>query len=273
MIVGVAVAIVLIGAFLALQLFGSGDGDEKSAQASTPVEDAVSTDVSAIIPETETPVPSVTTPTVDEATPEPTTMVPIPAGVYRVGFSASGDSYAPPQSVELDEFWIDLYEVTNAEYASFLADTGRPVPAGWTDGTIPAGQEDHPVEGIDWETAVAYCEWANKRLPTEAEWEVVARGAVDWLYPWGNDEGAVELPRGGTYPVGSVSGNRSPFGVYDMAGNVWEWVGETYAPVAEGHRMLRGGAHGFLKDMAFRLHGDPNIPTMFATAGVRCAAD
>jgi formylglycine-generating enzyme required for sulfatase activity len=83
----------------------------------------------------------------------------------------------------------------------------------------------------------------------------------------------VELPRDGTYTIGSISTNRSPFGAFDMAGNVWEWVGETYAPVEVGHRVLRGGASGFLKDMAYRLEGDPKLPTMIAAAGFRCAAD
>jgi formylglycine-generating enzyme required for sulfatase activity len=199
-------------------------------------------------------------------------MVKIPTGVYRIGRDAQGNSYVPAQTVELTEFWMDVYEVTNAKYAAFIAETGQPAPSSWTEGAMPAGQGDHPVTGVIWDQADAYCEWVNKRLPSEAEWEVVARGAVDWLYPWGNDVQAVELPHSGTYAVGSVRGNRSPFGAYDMAGNVWEWVGDTYASLPEDERMLRGGANGFLKDMAYRLHGDPNVPTMFATAGFRCAA-
>jgi hypothetical protein len=92
------------------------------------------------------------------------------------------------------------------------------------------------------------------------------------LYPWGNEERAVEFPRTGTYAVGSIVENRSPFGIFDMVGNVWEWVGEPYAPVEPGNRILRGGAHGFLQDTAYRLQGDPSVPTMSATAGIRCAA-
>jgi formylglycine-generating enzyme required for sulfatase activity len=83
----------------------------------------------------------------------------------------------------------------------------------------------------------------------------------------------VTLPDGKTYAVGQIPANRSAFGAFDMAGNVWEWVDAAYAPVPEGHQVLRGGSYGLLKDMAYRLHGEPNVRTMFAMAGIRCAAD
>ncbi len=200
-------------------------------------------------------------------------MVGIGGGVYLIGRDTPGDGYSMPHQIPLKEFWIDQFEVTNVQYTQFLEETGYPPPTSWPDGAMPAGQETHPVVGVSWDQAVAYCQWARKRLPTEAEWEVAARGPQNLLYPWGNDEHAVTLPAGGTYPVGNVPSNRSPFGAFDMAGNVWEWVTEPYAPVAEGHRVLRGGGHGFLKDLAYRLHGDPGVPTMIASAGFRCAAD
>ena len=200
-------------------------------------------------------------------------MVKVGGGVYLVGLDKQGDGYILPHQVQLNEFWIDRYEVMNMQYAEFLADSGQAPPVSWPAGKLPAGHETHPVVGVSWDQAAAYCQWANKRLPTEAEWEVVARGPQGLLYPWGNDEKAVVLPTSGTYPVGSISSDQSPFGAHDMAGNVWEWVGDTYAPVPQGQRVLRGGGAGFLKDMAYRLHGDPNIPTMVASAGIRCAAD
>jgi formylglycine-generating enzyme required for sulfatase activity len=184
-----------------------------------------------------------------------------------------GDNYAPAQAVEIGEFWIDQYEVTNAQYAAFLTAVGGTPPSSWADGKAPAGQNDYPVEGVTWDQAAAFCQWAGKRLPGEAEWEVAARGPKGLLYPWGDDERAVKLPDGQTYAVGTRPGNRSAFGAFDMAGNVWEWVGATYAPVPEGHKVLRGGGYGLLKDMAYRLHGEPSVPTMFAMAGIRCAAD
>jgi serine/threonine protein kinase len=200
-------------------------------------------------------------------------MVRIRAGTYAVGLDESDNASAPSQQVKLTEFWIDQYEVTNAQYEIFLNETDSEPPSSWVEGTVPTGQENHPVEGITWDMAAAYCQWAKKRLPTEAEWEVAARGPKGLLYPWGNEEQAIELPRADTYAVGSIAQNRSPFGIFDMGGNVWEWVDQPYAPVEEGNRVLRGGAHGFLQNMAYRLQGDPNVPTMSATAGIRCAAD
>ena len=200
-------------------------------------------------------------------------MVKVDAGTYRVGRDAPGGNYAPAQPVEVSQFWIDQYEVTNAQYAAFLAAAGGTPPSGWADGNAPAGQNDYPVEGVTWDQAAAFCQWAGKRLPSEAEWEVAARGPKGSLYPWGDDERAVTLPDGKTYAVGQMPANRSAFGAFDMAGNVWEWVGATYAPVPEGHKVLHGGGYGLLKDMAYRLHGEPNVRTMFAMAGIRCAAD
>ncbi len=209
-------------------------------------------------------------PRLNRALPPSSGMVRIPARVYTVGLASEEQNYAAPQEVSLDEYWIDRFEVTNEQYAAFLSDSGAPAP--WPGGAIPAGEENHPVQGVTWEMSRNYCEWADKRLPTEAEWEVAARGPEGWLYPWGNEPDAATVPSGGTYDVGSAGSNRSPFGVADMAGNTWEWVDEPYAAVGAGQRVLRGGAYNFFKDMAYRLVGDPNVPTMYATAGFRCAA-
>ena len=200
-------------------------------------------------------------------------MVRIEQGAYTVGLDNPGKDHAPTQQVKLAEFWIDQSEATNTQYAKFLAETERPPVEDWPEGVVPPDLADHPVKGVTWDTAAAFCEWHKKRLPTEAEWEVAARGLDGRLYPWGDKQNAVQLPRSGTYEVGTKLTNQSPFGVLDMAGNVWEWVGEAYAPTAEGNRVLRGGANDFLKDMAYRLQGAPDLPTMIASAGVRCAAD
>ncbi len=199
-------------------------------------------------------------------------MILIPGSTYTVGADVSSDNFAPVQQVELREFWIDQYEVSNENYAQFISESGREPPPDWADGEFPADEAAHPVDGLSWNSAAAYCTWAHKRLPTEAEWEVAARGEEGRLFPWGNNQNVVLLPAGGTYEVGAKPTNQSAFGVFDMAGNVWEWVGDTYAAVQQDNRVLRGGANGFLQNMAFRLQGDPNTPTMMASAGVRCAA-
>lgn len=200
-------------------------------------------------------------------------MVQIPAGTYTIGSNAGGENYVIEQTITLETFWLDKREVSNAQYAAYLADGGDGIPAQWQSDTFPTGQGDYPVQGISLEMAENYCGWAGKRLPTEAEWEAAARGREGLLYPWGNEAGTVTLPRSETYPVGTMSQNRSPFGVYDMAGNVWEWVSEPYADVPSGQEVLRGGQYGLVRDMAYRLLGDPTVPSLYAAAGVRCAAD
>ena len=196
----------------------------------------------------------------------------IPAGSYTVGTDLIGNGYSPELEVDVADFWIDREEVTNAQYATYLENSGNEPPDTWSNGVPPSGEEDHPVQGVTWQMANDYCVAQGKRLPTETEWEVAARGESEQLYPWGSSASAVPLPTSGTYPVGSNPANRSPYGVYDMTGNVWEWVAAPYTAVNSGEQVLRGGAYDFLKDMAYRLPGDPNIPTMFKTAGIRCAA-
>jgi formylglycine-generating enzyme required for sulfatase activity len=200
-------------------------------------------------------------------------MVKIQAGTYAVGSTESGEAHISPLQKKLPAFWIDIYEVTNAQYKTFIDQTGHQQPASWP------GQDKRPVEGVTWDDAVAYCIWSNKRLPTEAEWEVAARGPGPNppLYPWGNDQdagGKVEsLPRTATYDVGSMTFNKSPFGTYDMAGNVWEWVDDPYYPVSEGMKIVRGGRYGWIVDMAFRQQAEPRSERFVPYSGFRCAAD
>ena len=112
--------------------------------------------------------------------------------------------------------------------SNFLAATGAKSPD-------VLGKGNQPVRGVTWDQAAAYCSWVNKRLPTEAEWEAAGRGPGrnPQLYPWGNDPiagGNVgKLPDQDTYDVGTFPFNDSPNDVYDMVGNIWEWVGEPYA--------------------------------------------
>ena len=199
-------------------------------------------------------------------------MVQVPGGTYTIGADLSGSQYADPQQVTLDPFWLDRFEVSNAQYAAFLAENEVTPPSNWSGNEPPEGEADHPVQGLTWDNANEYCSWLNKRLPAEAEWEVAARGNQGLLFPWGDDQFSVSLPEDGTYASGSIPPNRSSFGAFDMAGNVWEWVDEPYVDIPDGQRVARGGAFDFLKDMAYRLQGDPTLPTMIASTGVRCAA-
>jgi len=181
-----------------------------------------------------------------------------------------------PIAAELSPFWIDQYEVTNAQYARFIEETGTEPPDWWQDENGPVEKADHPVEGVSWQQAAEYCTWANKRLPTESEWMVAARGPYGWLYPWGDEADAVQLPTDGTYPVGSILGNRSFFGAFDMAGNVWEWVDEPYLhldDVEAGQRVIHGGSATYPVDLETPLAGDPDSSTMKLNTGFRCAAE
>ncbi len=203
-------------------------------------------------------------------------MVEIPAGAYPLGLAEpeSNTSESLSQSVDMTPFFIDALEVTNTDYRAFIDQTGAEPPASWPRGIFPEEAADHPVEGVSFEWAQAFCTSTSKRLPTEREWEVAARGVDGRIWPWGDDPGAVTLPATGTYPVGTMSGNVSPFGVFDLAGNVWEWVADSYDKrVSDNFRVLRGGQNGFLRETVTRLPVDPLHSSALQTAGFRCAAD
>ncbi len=198
-------------------------------------------------------------------------MVEIESGSYPLGLNQQGD-YAPATVAQVNTFFIDQYEITNEQFGAFVAATGSSAPADWAQGQVPTGEEQNPVDGINVAAAETYCASLNKRLPTEQEWEASARGLGGSLFPWGDDASAVALPSSGTYPVGSIADNVSASGVFDLSGNVWEWVSDPYAEIEEGRRILRGGANGLVRDGAFRLVADPDTPTLVASAGFRCAA-
>jgi formylglycine-generating enzyme required for sulfatase activity len=181
-------------------------------------------------------------------------MVRIPGGTYWIGRDippGESDSMSLERhQVTLDSFWIDRCEVSNDDYAAFVAATGRAAPKHWTNGSIPSGQERFPVIWVNWADAADYAAWAGKRLPTEAEWEVAARGTDERLYTWGNeyDPTKANLPDPAeTRPVGNVTPIKgslvavdsptedcSPWGVLHLVGNAEEWVAEFWSPAARG---------------------------------------
>lgn len=184
----------------------------------------------------------------------PKGMAYVPGGEFIMG-SANGDGFErPPHSVSVEPFYIDLYEVTCADYAQFVEQMGHAPPPGWVGGQFPQGADRRPVTGITWDDAVAYAKWAGKRLPTEEEWEFAARGTDGRVYPWGGEwrAGVANAGDAGRQlaDVGSFTGV-SPYGVYDMAGNAWEWTagelhpypGGQLPPVPRGElKVVRGGS-------------------------------
>jgi serine/threonine protein kinase len=240
--------------------------------------------VSGFLPSFSRPIPTVLPTLVDPSAtlPVPVTgslpaadgMAKVPAGTYEVGFSPTDTYHSTPQQVDLKEFWIDEYQVSNEQYAKFMQETGASAPLVWP------GDKDHPVRGVAWEQAAAYCDWLNKRLPTEAEWEAAGRGADSEprRYPWGNDPTAsgqtAGFPDEDTYASGTLSFNKSPFGVFDMVGNVWEWVEAPYANATEGTQFMHGGRFGLpVVDLAYRLGVAQGDTRYLKFAGFRCAAD
>ena len=188
-------------------------------------------------------------------------MVSVPAGEFWMG-SDDSDAYSdekPRRRVYLDAFRIDKFEASNALYRRFMEATGRAAPSYWNDSMW--NEPSQPVVGVDWYDASAYCSWAGKRLPTEAEWEKAARGTDGRKYPWGDQwdssrANSAESKIGKMVSVGSYPSGVSPYGAHDMAGNVWEWVADWYGdnyysqapnrnpkgPDSGQYRVLRGGS-------------------------------
>jgi iron(II)-dependent oxidoreductase len=186
-------------------------------------------------------------------------MVLVPAGEFWMGSEEGDDDEKPRHRVYMDAYYIDKYEVTNALYKRFMDATGRSAPLYWNDSKFNGARQ--PVVGVSWDDADAYCKWAGKRLPTEAEWEKAARGTDGRKYPWGaqwdsSRANSDESKLGRAKEVGSYPTGVSPYGVHDLAGNVWEWVADWYdrnyyerspernptGPPAGQNKVLRGGA-------------------------------
>lgn len=222
-------------------------------------------------------------------------MVLIPAGEFWMGTDSGLPDSRPMHRVTLSSYWLDRYEVTNRQYRRCVADGVCSPPKDRQPYEDPQ-QLDHPVTNVTWKQAHTYCQWREARLPTEAEWEKAARGTDGRRYPWGNSEEPItaklkERPGtagNGTMPVGSLSDTASPYGVYDLVGNVWEWVRDWYAedyyrtmpsqdpqgPLRGTFRVLRGGdwTQGPLELRASYRAWD-EMTYWGPSVGFRCAAD
>ncbi|NOX75651.1 MAG: formylglycine-generating enzyme family protein [Gammaproteobacteria bacterium] len=167
---------------------------------------------------------------------ELSSVVTIPAGMFLMGTdSPRADNYNRPQhEVSLAAYLIDKYPVTQAEYARFIVATKHRPPLDWDDGAIPDGQALYPVTMVTWYDARDYCGWAGKRMPSEAEWEKAARGTDGRRWPWGNTMDVNKLNTyyhvGASNVVTTYTDGVSPYGVFDMAGNVSEWTASDFKP-------------------------------------------
>lgn len=235
-------------------------------------------------------------------------MVEIPSGSFPMGVppgdrDGGRDEY-PRHEVLLDTFWIDQFEVTNGRYIEFVKSAGHRVPQNptnptrnlWQGDSITESLAERPVINVDWFDADAYCKWAGKRLPTEAEWEKAAKGTSDRRFPWGNVEPTAKhlnynqrwIGEKTLMPVGSYEAGKSPYGVYDVVGNVWEWVNDWYdaryyekspsknptGPQEGTKKVIRGA--GWQNEtptvrIFTRVDSDPTMRN--ESTGFRCAAD
>lgn len=192
-----------------------------------------------------------------EAVHEAEDMVYVPAGEFTMGSDEWWPKSQPAHKRFVNVFYIDKYEVTNERYRKFVEAAERKGPAHWINGKFPAERAEHPVVFVSWHDANDFCKWEGKRLPTEAEWEKAARGTDGRTFPWGDkfDSRKGNLPQYGendTMPVGRFEEGKSPYGAYDMAGNVWEWTADWFKPYpgnnhpdenyGEKYRVVRGGS-------------------------------
>jgi formylglycine-generating enzyme required for sulfatase activity len=222
--------------------------------------------------------------------------VTVPAGDFQMGNGSGYNDKQPVHTVYLDEYQIGKYEITNLQYAQ-CARAGRCNEALDT-GTA---KDLHPVVNVSWYDAKDYCEWAGGRLPTEAEWEKAAswnaETKIKFVYPWGNSidcsfanfygkSNGFDLCTGDTTPVGSYESGKSSYGVYDMAGNVWEWVNDWYdetyyqnspssnplGPDSGNYRVFRGGGWASnLNSVRSDSRNKRNPADLMAYLGFRCA--
>lgn len=224
-------------------------------------------------------------------------MVEIPAGQFRMGGTEGDPDEAPEHPVYLDTYYIDKTEVTQAEYQQYVNMTkrGKPFIPVFEDDISKITKPDLPAVGMSWRDAAEYCKWAGKRLPTEAEWEKAARGESRRRFPWGDDLGIKRANTDGAEdgfkylaPPRSFELGRSPYGVYDMTGNVAEWVADTYdehyygksiyrnpqGPPDGEVKVIRGGSwretsHGARLAKRFQA----KLLRTDSTIGIRCARD
>ncbi len=223
----------------------------------------------------------------------PPGMVFVAAGKFPMGSNLGNLDERPAAKIPLEAFYIDVTPVTNRDYAKFVQASDHAPPTTWKTLSFAPGTGDLPVTGVTWQDATDYAAWAEKRLPTEAEWERAARGADGRIYPWGNQWDPTNANWGGNprfyggaaiQPVGSFPQDKSPAGCLDMAGNVKEWTASWYKPYGpsefrtddfgEKFRVVRGGSYLSQDKRYLRCsHRSHARPGETGDIGFRCAKD
>jgi formylglycine-generating enzyme required for sulfatase activity len=224
-------------------------------------------------------------------------MIEIPEGPFKMGSQEGDYDEAPEHQIYLSTFYIDKYEVTQGEYERFVKMTkrGKPFVPVFDDDPSKILKPELAAMGMSWLDAAAYCQWGGKRLPTEAEWEKAAKGEGNRKYPWGDTIGPKYANLDGDEdgykylaPPGKFEAGRSYYGLYDMAGNVAEWVADTYddkyysktpyrnpkGPEEGQNRVIRGGSwREYPNGARVSKRFQAKIWRTDATIGFRCAKD
>ena len=217
----------------------------------------------------------------------PRGMVLLPEGRFTMGADGKPTNANPRRQEKLRAVFLDITEVTNAQYARFVKERRHRAPVGWAGGTYPRGASSLPVVGVSWSDARRYCRYLRKRLPREAEWEKAARGTDGRAFPWGGQTFkpgiAVTRETGRKGAVSVTKGTRdvSPYGVRHMAGNVREWVEDSYLPYTGNtggrrgktrERVVRGGSWATtFKTARTFARGSSNPNLAWQDLGFRCA--
>jgi serine/threonine-protein kinase len=220
-------------------------------------------------------------------------MVLVPAGEFIMG-NDTEPVEAPSRVEYLDNYYIDTYEITNRLYTDCVNENVCPPPLNfniWKRNEQYFGNpkyDNYPVVYVDWEMAKIYCEWRNAYLPSEAQWEKAARGTDGRIYPWGKDDSCNRANYRSCYisttEVGSFESGQSPYGLYDMAGNVWEWVADTYDAYPDGNpeaseyfgkglHVIRGGSFYNSANLNRTTYRQKDDSAYYTYTGFRCAKD
>lgn len=258
----------------AIILFGAGVGTGKWL-GGIPANDAPETAIVSVVKD-EIIVPSL-----------PQGMAYVPGGEFQMGNDAGDMLSRPAHMVRVEPFYMDMTEVSNEAYLKFVTATGHDPPSVWEKGVFTEEKSKFPVTGVTWYEAAEYAAWMGKRLPTEAEWELAARGFDGRIYPWGNvwdtNLANVDKISEGIRSVGS--GEKSPFGLFDMAGNVWEWTASDARAYSGGKefpwsrlrlKIIRGGnwqSGSTAASAVFRGYYGAEGERDYSGTGFRCVKD